>query len=498
MSPTRQPDILLIVLDCVRAQDYLGGENPVPGLAGAESLAREGVVYKRAVAPASWTLPSHASMFTEFYPWESGVYGSESNARFLRGSTLAESLRSMGYQTASFSANPWISPESGLDKGFDIKYWGRFADCYLRNLTRWVSSAHAANPANDMPQLSERLSKSNRLTIGRTIRRFPLLADITTRLISRALSAGSESRSRVAPWIEPAVEGWLNAASRDRPVFGYVNLLDAHEPFVGLPERIEDFASWLDPLLVSQRERDRAGRLVPMEARDGARLRKLYRMSIGIVDARLGAIVRMFQSVRDWDNTCVVVTSDHGQALGEQSRFFHARGGPDSIHRVPLIVKPVHGRGGPGVNLSWTTLTLLPSIVGAASIGELPHGTPRFVSHEVGGEDSRPSIVLSLADNTEARSTLSSNNGHLSFAAGSAIVGYSEDYKVVIDTESQMMRAFVISKNDASRSESLDVGDKRLSNLKAAATRAASQMRESDTNRASQITMQHLREWGYE
>ncbi len=70
MVTHRAPDVLVVVMDCVSGVDFLGGGDPVEGLRAANSLASEGVVYTKAVAPASWTVPSHASMFAGLYPWE--------------------------------------------------------------------------------------------------------------------------------------------------------------------------------------------------------------------------------------------------------------------------------------------------------------------------------------------------------------------------------------------------------------------------------------------
>ncbi|MCI4351653.1 MAG: sulfatase-like hydrolase/transferase, partial [Thermoplasmata archaeon] len=60
-------------MDCVRARDFPGGPEPVTGMPTVEALAKESVQFPRAVSPAPWTIPSHASLFTGLYPWEHGV-----------------------------------------------------------------------------------------------------------------------------------------------------------------------------------------------------------------------------------------------------------------------------------------------------------------------------------------------------------------------------------------------------------------------------------------
>ena len=117
MPPANSPNVLLIVLDTVRA-DHLslyGYERPTtPNL---ERLAKRGIRFDNARATAPWTLPSHASMFTGHWPHELGAKWMTP----LRGNlpTLAEYLGAHGYATAGFVANVvYCSQETGLARGF--------------------------------------------------------------------------------------------------------------------------------------------------------------------------------------------------------------------------------------------------------------------------------------------------------------------------------------------------------------------------------------------
>ena len=117
LPPANSPNVLLIVLDTVRA-DHLslyGYERPTtPNL---EQLGKRGIRFDKARATAPWTLPSHASMFTGRWPHELG----EKWMTPLRGNfpTLAEYLGDRGYATAGFVANVgYCSQETGLARGF--------------------------------------------------------------------------------------------------------------------------------------------------------------------------------------------------------------------------------------------------------------------------------------------------------------------------------------------------------------------------------------------
>ena len=111
------PNVLLIVLDTVRADrlSLYGYRRPTsPTL---ERLAKRGIRFDEARATAPWTLPSHASMFTGRWPHELDVdWYTPLGTKF---PTLAEYLGSRGYATAGFVANVhYCSYDFGLDRGF--------------------------------------------------------------------------------------------------------------------------------------------------------------------------------------------------------------------------------------------------------------------------------------------------------------------------------------------------------------------------------------------
>ena len=117
LPPADSPNVLLIVLDTVRADHlHLYGYHraTTPKL---EQLANRGIRFETVRATAPWTLPSHASMFTGRLPHELGVeWGTPLREKY---PTLAEYLGSHGYATAGFAANTlFCSYDTGIDRGF--------------------------------------------------------------------------------------------------------------------------------------------------------------------------------------------------------------------------------------------------------------------------------------------------------------------------------------------------------------------------------------------
>jgi arylsulfatase A-like enzyme len=113
LEPSPQPDLILIVVDTLRA-DHLstyGYERPTsPNL---DALAKRGVVFEDVTAQSSWTLPSMASMLTGRHLFV--------NAQRLppAAPSLAERLSEAGYETAAFVGNFAVGRAGQYDRGFD-------------------------------------------------------------------------------------------------------------------------------------------------------------------------------------------------------------------------------------------------------------------------------------------------------------------------------------------------------------------------------------------
>jgi len=113
------PDIVLIVVDTLRA-DHLPGygyaEDTAPFLS---RLAETGVLFERVIAPSSWTKTSMASIMTGLDPNGHGVLRHR-NAVPPHLETLAERLAAHGYETIGINTNPWLQAQFGFGAGFDV------------------------------------------------------------------------------------------------------------------------------------------------------------------------------------------------------------------------------------------------------------------------------------------------------------------------------------------------------------------------------------------
>ena len=287
---TGGPNILLIIWDTVRAQNlslYGYQRETTPFL---EQLATLGVVFDRAFATAPWTLPSHATLFTgrDAHQLSTGWLQPLDDAP----PTLAEVLRERGYRTAAFTANwGYTDREKGLARGFE-----RYVD-------------HRRTPAQFI------LSSA----LGQSIHRWRMaaipadgLVDFVRRLGFVHPFPGRWIDRRYGPDINREFLTWLRNEPR-RPYFAFLNYMDAHEPYYAPPQ---------------VRARFDAGDLY----RDG------YDAAILYLDRSIERLMEELDSMDEFDRTLVVITSDHGELLGEHDLLFHGHSLYLPLLRVPLVI----------------------------------------------------------------------------------------------------------------------------------------------------------------
>ncbi len=125
---SQRPNILFIVLDTQRAdrlscyQDPAADPQRPPTTPHLDQLAAQGTLFERAISPAQWTIPAHASLFTGEYPSTHQAIQAdlELGSEFI---TLAELLKLSGYSTVGFCNNPLVGVlKIGLRRGFDAFY----------------------------------------------------------------------------------------------------------------------------------------------------------------------------------------------------------------------------------------------------------------------------------------------------------------------------------------------------------------------------------------
>jgi arylsulfatase A-like enzyme len=326
LPPPGSPNVLLIVMDSVAA-----GHLSLHGYERATSttlleLAERGVRFESARATCSWTLPSHASMFTGRWLHELSVGWLTPLDRTCP--TLAAYLGERGYATAGFVANMfYCAADSGLSRGFT--HYRDFIFPELTALKTAVLVNRALEGLQDLADLTKNWLEYAGLR--------PYVQRLWRSLVIDRKGAAVVNRELL---------DWLSRRTQpNRPFFAFLNYYDAHYPYQLTPGRPHRFGA--EPADNSQRsliqhwwEIDK--RMVSQEG--VAFATDSYDDCVADLDEQIGKLVDELDRRGILEHTWLIITSDHGESFGEHPGIFcHGESLYETELHVPLLVVPPGG-----------------------------------------------------------------------------------------------------------------------------------------------------------
>ena len=300
------PNVLLVVLDSVRAANTSLHDHRRETTPFLSSFASDATVYGQARAPSTWSLPSHASIWTGRSVPSHGI---EITTTAEGGDSVWDALGAAGYETGVFSSNVYITDHPvGLGEPFDT-----------------VCGVPSEVPA-DHEQPGE----------------FDMEAP-----------TGFWYAEQFLDWVDDRRTGERSGdASADtdntEPWAACVNVMDGHRPY--LP--VSRYDEWGDEEARRLQSEIGRGQFVwkfygdrhPFWYLDA--LERLYDGAIRQADAVVERVVTGLAERGVLDDTLVVITSDHGDGLGEPSpvangpaSVAHTLGTHEHLTHVPLLVR---------------------------------------------------------------------------------------------------------------------------------------------------------------
>lgn len=336
------PNIVVVVIDTARADRFSAYGYHAPTTPEMDRLAAQGILFERAIAPGVWTVPTHASLLTGV---PLCVHGADATSPYLRGglATLPEVLARHGYRTAGFSNNPLVSSITGMTRGFE-----RFED-------HWRGGGFA--PLMVYQRLGE-------LVIAKWKR-------------GKNHGGADYTLPRVLTWIDEVREQDGDAGEA-RPFFAFVNLMEPHSRLTyhpGVTDAFRDPRDSVDDLLRTPQTAFQLVREPPaLRADDARRLSTLYDGELKFADVEIGRFVRGLEARGLLEDTLLVITADHGEAIGDHDLFSHGQSVYDEVARVPLILRhPRLGPAGTRVRTPVSTADLFQTVLRFAGIATPAH-----------------------------------------------------------------------------------------------------------------------------
>ena len=353
-ATAEHPNIVLIVIDALRA-DRLGvyGNQPSPS-PRIDQLAGQGLVFRQAISQGNATPTAVQSFLTSLYPTELGAGSGLGRVIDPERVTLAEALQAGGYRTQAYVGNGHLAMTAGYAQGFDGYERPRPGRPY--DLDRLRDETVVAGLAcRYAPALCRLFERANGLLFDPPI----LMEDEGARINTRALR--------------------FIRLHREEQFFLWLHYMEPHalyspsQPFgTGMaqgPLPSEDaLRAWLP---------SRKAQHIVIGPAELATLWALYDGEVQDVDRLVGEVWDQIVAQGLADRTLLVITADHGDEFDDHGDYEHGQSLYQEVVRVPLIfVGPQVAGPGRSVDMPVPMLDLLPTLVDAAGapLPELVHG----------------------------------------------------------------------------------------------------------------------------
>jgi arylsulfatase A-like enzyme len=301
-----------------------------PTTPNIDRFAKEGILFTNAIAQASWTLPSNASLFTGQYPPSHGALGGNSILS-PEAITLAEVLQTYGYQTVAFTGGFHISSIYGVGQGFET-YFDKIEHGTLEKIQplalEWLKTVY---PVRDSPA-----------PYGAG--HLPYSSNSAKTPIEKYVSSLSDDKSIIS-----------NGAGKDKkPFFMFLQAYDCHSPH-NMPPEYEhlydpDYKGSIDNFSADHSLGDKIEGLtlttdkdeeIQLTQDDINHIIAHYDGAITYADKQLGALFEFLKKSGITDNTIIIFLGDHGEAHMDHGYIIRRKHGgiyEEGIH-VPLIIK---------------------------------------------------------------------------------------------------------------------------------------------------------------
>ena len=389
-------NVVVVVMDTARQQSTPTENGVFTGLA---DHAERVTTAPRAHATAPWTLPSHASLFTGTYPSKHGAHAG--HKRLDRTyATLAELLADEGYETVAVSNNTWVSEEFGFGRGFETFYktWQ-----YVQSDTDLGRVARTRSGFGKVRGVLGALFEGNPAT--------NLVNAVYGQFFRKREDDGA---ARTNAW----VEDWLSAREDSRPFFLFVNYLEPHleyrPPADHAREQLPDGVSYDEAMAVPQDAWEYIAGETDLSEAEFEILRGLYRAEIDYLGDRVADLVAALERAGEFEETLFVLTSDHGENVGDHGLMDHQYALYETLTHVPLFLTGGPFDGGQ-IDEFVQTVDIPPTILDAVGV-DAPTAREQFqgVSFHPDASESREQVIAEYLAPQPSMSALESRVGALS------------------------------------------------------------------------------------
>lgn len=352
--------LVLITVDCLRA-DHVGFLGyPRPTTPFLDTLARESIVFPCALVPGAPTYFSFPGIMAARHPL---VLGRDTVGIAPGEPTLPSVLQAHGWTTVGFVAgNPYLTGRFGYDQGFD-----QFHDFLFAGDSGARDSDTGRNWATRVNEGLENASRKTGLTAA-------AYQELYFRYCQWLASRRAETMDNLRPYpaadvVVDQARSWLSGVG-DQPFFMWLHLMDPHHPYFPSEKALDSFDSRVTPrrarFLNSFWNRDLPERRL---RRHRESIISLYDAGIRWVDTHLSHLVHALRQFGRWNDTMFALTADHGEEFLEHGRRYHSPLAlPETLIRVPLLLRMPGVQSARLPNAPFSLVDLAPTLLEAMGI----------------------------------------------------------------------------------------------------------------------------------
>lgn len=346
------PNVIIITMDACR-RDRLSCYNPENvRTTNYDAFARKSYLFKNSYANNPWTIPSMMTMNT-------GQYPSVHRADFFTAvpqemRTLAQTLKAHGYRAEAYAGNPILYGEYGFKRGYDVYLeYGDF----------------------------EKLTFFKKALIYRFFKR---VRDIVQARLGGTLD--------ITQWCKYHLIRCIERNHGKRPFFVWVHFLDPHTPLTPPEKYIDGDEEYVKKARIFGLTKTNEGQKFKREYLD--LYTELYGAEVRYLDDTMGEIFETFDRLGVWDDSVVIISSDHGEEFFEHGRYGHGMSHYYAVTAVPLLVYLPNEKGGETIDVSASIIDIPITVLDYVGGEPLPGSSGKSLLPYIAGENPPAPYLL--------------------------------------------------------------------------------------------------------
>ncbi|MFX0082909.1 MAG: sulfatase-like hydrolase/transferase [Candidatus Hodarchaeota archaeon] len=341
-----KPNIILIILDTFRADKLLTNNEGRELTPFIKTLMKNSYYFENCIANSPWTVPSHINIFTGLYATQMKNLTKKVDTLGNKIPVLTEILKDWGYHTICFTENPHINKKEGFARGFEI-----FIDNWQSFLTHpkrfWVDRIEKILPISKIASrvstyIKKRIESSDVILFK--IKK--ILKNLKNQLFWKKILS---NKTTTLDQLEK-IGDILKKKNNTNPFYLFLNIMATHYPYVPTRQILNKFKirnkqikTIRNFLLTNPKDLINLTESKPLSENKIDIIKKLYNTSVFYADQIVKELFSILENLGLLENSYVVITSDHGEHLCDESDHFLCDHTTyfslyESLLRVPLLI----------------------------------------------------------------------------------------------------------------------------------------------------------------